>query len=110
MVDTDEASVRSRVSYTAKGGGAVYMYEVVRVHVGMCAVGARARAFDCHEQAEQGREKVSALGRMGRTYADDTDVVHLGPLRARRRRRGRLIVERVSGQTSRSSSEAELSL
>ena len=75
--DTDEASVRSRVSYTAKGGGAVYMYEVVRVHVGMCAIEARARVFDCHEQAEQGREKVSALGRMGRTYADDTDVVHL---------------------------------
>ena len=48
------------MSYTAKGGGAVYMYEVVRVHVKMCAVGARARAFDFREQAEQGREDRTA--------------------------------------------------
>ena len=34
------------------------MYEVARVHVKMCAVGARARAFDCREQAEQGRATV----------------------------------------------------
>ena len=40
---------------------AVYMYEVARVHVKMCAVGARARAFDCREQAKQGREKVKEL-------------------------------------------------
>ena len=39
------------------------MYEVVRVHIKMCAVGARARAFDCREQAEQGREKVKELQR-----------------------------------------------
>ena len=34
------------------------MYEGARVHVKMCAVGARARAFDCREHAEQGRETV----------------------------------------------------
>ena len=44
------------MSYTAKGGGAVYMYEVVRVHVKMCAGGARARAVDFREQAKQGSE------------------------------------------------------
>ena len=37
------------------------MCEVVRVHVKVCAVGARARAFDCREQAKQGREKVKEL-------------------------------------------------
>ena len=30
------------------------MYEFVRVHVGMCAVGARARAFDFREEADEG--------------------------------------------------------
>ena len=34
------------------------MYEGVRVHVKMCAGGARARAVDFREQAEQGSAKV----------------------------------------------------
>ena len=49
--DSDEAGIAVRgagVSYTAKGAareaGAVYMYEVARVHVHMCAVRMRARA------------------------------------------------------------------
>ena len=44
------------------------MYEVVRVHVKMCAVGARARAFDSREQAEQGREKVQGACGMAPRY------------------------------------------
>ena len=40
--------------YTRREVGAVYIYEFVRVHVGMCAVGARARAFDFREEADEG--------------------------------------------------------
>ena len=45
--------------------GAVYMYEVVRVHVKMCAVGARARAVDFQ------------TGRTGERESQGAYVVHV---------------------------------